>query len=94
MVGVEGRRRRRLQPSSKFLDFLCLEQFYPTSLPFLLIRHGTHLESSPTKPSSEVDPKPPLPMSLRLYPLSNYSFAVKGAQIEEDASVNARLLRL
>ncbi|GAA5887663.1 hypothetical protein JCM6882_001488 [Rhodosporidiobolus microsporus] len=32
--------------------------------------------------------------SLTIYPLSNYSFAVKDAQVEEDPSVNARLERL
>ncbi|GAA5835217.1 hypothetical protein JCM11251_006646 [Rhodosporidiobolus azoricus] len=32
--------------------------------------------------------------SLTIYPLSNYSFAVKDPQVEEDPSVNARLERL
>ncbi|GAA6032804.1 hypothetical protein JCM8097_000800 [Rhodosporidiobolus ruineniae] len=32
--------------------------------------------------------------SLTIYPLSNYSFAVKDPQVEEDPSVNARLQRL
>ncbi|GAA6001934.1 hypothetical protein JCM10207_002386 [Rhodosporidiobolus poonsookiae] len=32
--------------------------------------------------------------SLTVYPLSNYSFATKEAQVEEDPSVNARLQRL
>ncbi|GAA5922407.1 cleavage and polyadenylation specificity factor subunit 5 [Sporobolomyces koalae] len=32
--------------------------------------------------------------TLTIYPLSNYSFATKEAQVEEDPSVNARLQRL
>jgi cleavage and polyadenylation specificity factor subunit 5 len=54
----------------------------------------------PTQGQSTIPPKDILPFdarqppTVRLYPLSNYTFGTKEAQPEEDASVQGRLKRL
>jgi cleavage and polyadenylation specificity factor subunit 5 len=54
----------------------------------------------PTQGQSTIPPNDILPFdarqppTIRLYPLSNYTFGTKEAQPEEDASVQGRLKRL
>jgi cleavage and polyadenylation specificity factor subunit 5 len=54
----------------------------------------------PTQGQSTIPPKDVLPFderqpeTIRLYPLSNYTFGTKEGQPEEDASVQGRLKRL
>jgi cleavage and polyadenylation specificity factor subunit 5 len=51
----------------------------------------THTSHPPTIPLEFTSNQPP---TIRLYPLSNYTFSTRDAQPEEDPSVSARLSRL